>query len=490
MCVHIADAHSHLSIPMRLSSLAVAALLVLAPAARGQGTAARPAAARTRTGRIAGTVSDSVRMKPLAGGALTILKVSPEPLEYFSVTTDAAGRYHVDTLAAGQYEVSFSSPLLDSLQVALPPQRVTLAEGGSATVDFATPSGRTLRAASCPGINVQPGSGAVVGRVTSVETSQPIPGAVVAVSWPDLTLDPATKRPKNEMKSGGVRADSTGLYRLCGVPTAVHLLIQVQRDDRVGSVIELAVPDDAGVAMLDLAYSEKDSRPADEGEVTAADTAKAAPLTGAATVTGVVRGIGGEPIGDVQVQVVDAGTPVRTAGDGRFTIPALPAGSQLLEARKVGYRIGRYPVQMTAGRTATQDIVLTKIITLDSVKIVAQRTLFREFEERRRLNSFGSFLRQEQIERRNPTEVSDLMRAYGFTVTGQGIDTKLYYGRGRKSIILGPCPVNVVIDRVPNQDINLVDPREIAGIEVYKGSAGAPSGYEAACGLVLIWTKH
>ena len=81
------------------------------------------------------------------------------------------------------------------------------------------------------------------------------------------------------------------------------------------------------------------------------------------------------------------------------------------------------------------------------------------------------------------------MRQVGFSVQGEGVTPKLYSGRGRKSIQLGPCPVNVVIDRVPNQDINLLDWDMVGGIEIYRGVGGAPPQYEAGCGLVIIWTK-
>ena len=429
-------------------------------------------------------------MRALARGSVLVTKLSPEPLQYFSLFTDSAGHYRLDSLAAGNYELTFSSARLDSLEVVLSARRIALAEGALARLDFATPSGATLRAASCPGLVLPSGQGAVVGRVTSVETEKPVSDAVIAVSWPDLRIDPVTRRPLPETRSGGVPVDSLGQYRLCGVPTAVHLLIQVQQGARVGSVIELAVPDDAGVSVLNLSYSPKDFRIVEDTVVAVQDTVKLPPLTGAATITGIVRGPGGQPVEDAQVQVVDAAQPVRSDRDGRFTIAGLPGGTQLLEARKVGYRIGRHPVELRAGRTLARDIQLERFITLDSVRIVAQRSMYKEFEERKRMNGFGTYVRADQIERRAPRELSDLMRAYGFVVQGQGIDAKLFSGRGRKSILLGPCAVNVVIDRVQNQDINLLRPEDVGAMEVYRGLGGAPQQYEAGCGLVIIWTKR
>lgn len=265
---------------LRLYSLLAFGLLI------GPGTVAAQA---VRAARIQGVVFDSLKMKPLPGATITVTRLSPEPLEYVTLATDGQGRYQTAPLVAGRYEVAFSSTFLDSLDVQMPAQTVTLADGATATIDFFGPSGGALRAASCPGTPFHPGQGAVVGRVTNLETGQPLSNAVVAVSWPDLRLDPVTRKPSSEMLSGGVQADSVGQYRLCGVPTAIHLLIQVQRNDRVGSVIELAVPDEAGVSVLDLVYSPQDSRSADEapGSAASGDTiakAAAARQTGAASV--------------------------------------------------------------------------------------------------------------------------------------------------------------------------------------------------------------
>lgn len=440
-------------------------------------------------GRIDGVVVDSVAARPVAGAAVVVMRVNPDP-GYFSVVTDGQGRFHVDSLASGTYEITVSTPLLDSLEVALPPRQVALGDGDHVRVDLALPSPATLRAAACPGLQLPAGLGAVVGRVTTVDAAHPLRNTVVAVSWNELRIDPATKRPVSEPRTGGVRSDSLGQYRLCGVPTDNALLIQVQQAEKVGSVIQLIVPADPGVNVLNLSYSEADARVATDSAGPADSIARMQPA-GEAVLSGTIRTEGGRPVADAQVKVVDAGQPVRTDSAGRFMIKGLPAGTQLLEARRVGFRIGRQPVELRAGRTTTQDVRLVQIVTLDSVRVLAQRTTNSQFDDnRRRYAGFGTFVREDAIMRRNPREMTDLMGAYGLRVTGDGFDAKLYYGRGMKSFQLGPCPVNVVIDRVPNQDINLVRPEDVAAMEVYRGSAGAPAQYDAACGLVVIWTKR
>ena len=51
-------------------------------------------------------------------------------------------------------------------------------------------------------------------------------------------------------------------------------------------------------------------------------------------------------------------------------------------------------------RSVTQDVRLQRIVTLDSVLVLARRSRYREFEEHRKRSGFGTFLTEEDIERR------------------------------------------------------------------------------------------
>ena len=54
----------------------------------------------------------------------------------------------------------------------------------------------------------------------------------------------------------------------------------------------------------------------------------------------------------------------------------------------------------------------------------------------------------------------------------------------------GACLTNVVIDGIQHQEINLVDPSNVAAIELYASSAGAPPPYDAFCGVAVLWMKR
>jgi hypothetical protein len=175
---------------------------------------------------------------------------------------------------------------------------------------------------------------------------------------------------------------------------------------------------------------------------------------------------------------------------GRFTLGDLPSGTQVLEVRRIGYLLAQQPVELRSGRSVTQDVRLQRIVTLDSVRVLARRSRYREFEEHRKRSGFGTFLMEEDIERRRPFESSDLFRMIpGFRVSGYGLDAQLLSSRGVTSIMTA-CRVNIVIDGMPYQDINLIHPSSIGAMEVYRPGQPAPVQYDSRCGVIVVWSKR
>ena len=442
-------------------------------------------AASTRLGLLEGTIIDSVRAAPLAGASVSITRVDPRPSLSYSARSDSAGRYRVDGLPPGRYLVGFTSSFLDSLEFPRSPRQVTVAPGHLVRANLAIPSGATLRAAACPGLLLPKKSGAVLGLVTDAETDQPLLDAHVIVAWTELRVDSATRRPVPQQLAGEVKADSLGQYRLCGVPTDSPLLIQLQQKTRVGSAIQLLVPEGTGVVVRHLSFSRDAAR-----VIAALDTARAdsssKSLRGTAILTGVVRGRDGEPLSDAQVRVADTDALALSDAGGRFTLSGLPAGTQLVEARRAGYLIAQQGVELRSGRTVTEDVRLQRIVFLDSIGIVAQRSPYTSFDANRKDNFYGVFLTEDQITERRAAEVADLVRVMAaFRIEGRGMDARVLNAR-RYPL----CEPNIVIDGVQRQSISLLTPNQVGAMEAYWSAAGAPPQFDAGCGVIVLWTRR
>lgn len=477
---------------MRLSISRLAAALLASVITASWLGAQAPA-----TGTIAGTITDSVRAKPAAGATVLLTRLSPEPSELRTTSTDDRGRFRFDTLVAGRYSVAFATDYLDSLSINVPPREVTLAAGRLERVDFATPSGATLRAAACPGLKLSSALGAVVGVVSNADSDGPLGGAQIAVSWSELAVDSALHAVTTP-RGGMVAADSLGHYRLCGVPTDTYLMVQVQDSGRAGSPLTLTVGHEGGVIRRDLSLSFSSARSIaslDSAAAAAArhDTVSAPLLAGTAIVSGVVHGAADQPLPQAEVRIRGAAGMTRTDSAGHFTLTGQPAGSQVLETRHIGFLLSQTPVELRSGRTANASVTLARIISLDSIRVVAQRSRYPEFESRRQSKAGnGHFLDEEQIEHQHAMQASDLLRMVpGFRVEGSGLDTKVFTSHGRfEASSMGPCEANIVVNGIEHQDINLLDPTTIAAIEAYAGPADAPVQYDRPCGVIVVWLKR
>jgi hypothetical protein len=442
-----------------------------------------------RPGRVEGEVTDSLHSRPLAGATVLLTGLAPGSSAFHSVTADNRGRFRFDSVAAGRYAVTLSHPTIDSLELVLPSREIAVAEGERTRVALATPSGATVRARACPGVAVPLRAGAVVGQVTDADTEQALSGATIAVEWNEVGFDRTAVQATSTTRTASVRTDSAGLFRFCGVPTDNWLLLQVQRDGRAGSPVRVSVPVAAGLAVLRLSYSASGSRSLAMDDTLADGTL--APLSGTALLNGVVRTADGQPLSDAVARVLGAAGESRSNRQGEFGLSALPAGTQVLEVRRVGYLAAHAQVELRSGRAVTTDVALRRIVTLDSIRVLAQRPRYRQNTEQLiRRGGAGTYMSEQQIARFPASESSQLFARMGLRVVGTGLDAKVYVQRGLSSIMLGPCPMNVVIDGFPHQDVNLVRPEEIGHIEVYKGPSSAPIEYESACGVVVIWTKR
>ena len=295
------------------------------------------------------------------------------------------------------------------------------------------------------------------------------------------------------------RTDSLGRYRIDSLPAGRYLLEATSalldslrlavgaREVRIaaGETVrfDVALPSDA---TLRAAAVESASRSVAQAPV---DTATGElELIGAASVSGEVRGAAGEPLAGVQLHVRDTRGVATSDSSGRYLITGLPAGPQVLVARRLGYALLEQVVTLREGVRVTADLRLQRSVALDSMRVTALGGRFREFDFNRGANIFGRYLTRDQILRRRPADGADLLfRLGGFTVVGHGDAARIFTKVQMRN--RAPCETNVVVDRVQHRRINDVPPARIVGLEAYEGPSSFTSDYESRCGLIVIWTS-
>ena len=455
--------------------------------------------AQQRFGALEGTVNEKIDSRSVRAASVSLVPVESESSRTISVRPDAKGQFHLDSLPAGRYLVQVSSPTLDSLELSLPPQQLEVAAGRTARLDFTLPSGVTLRDAVCQGLKLTEGKAVVAGRALNADTDRPLSGADIVAAWMHNFIDKRDLKIVSQIRGASVKAGPNGEYRMCGVPSGSVISLQLQHEGRAGTIVRVAVSDEEGAAVRDLSLSPRSSALASALDsaalVLAVDgrdsTRVELNLVGTATLAGEVRSLTGEPVADAEVRVRDARNTAMTDSAGRYVVTGLPAGTQLLVVRKLGYPLVEVPVELRADKRVTRDVLLRRSAVLDTMQVVAGRTQYPEFDRNRRMNTFGQFLTQEEIDRTRATEVADLfIDVLGFSVFGKGTQARIV-----SNAALARHPecrdATIVVNGSPGWTLNNFAPSQIAGIEAYADETFVPARYDgqSKCGVIVIWLR-
>ena len=455
-----------------------------------------------QSGRIEGTVRDSLHAAPLSGASVRAERLGGERDAVFESVTDDRGRFRFGSLPVGRYSVSFASALLDSLEYGGPAPQASVVAGRTARIELAIPSASTLRGIACPGVPFAPRTGALVGHVTDADLERPLAGASVLVAWTAFAVDSAGGALTSEFRSARAAADASGAFHLCGVPTEIPLALQVQHERRAGAVLRVSVATDVGVGVRNISFSAAGSWSLADDVHAASDTAPPPFLRGSALLVGTVSSATGVPVADANVSVAGTGTSALTDARGGFTLNGLPPGSHDVEVRRIGFQLLRHTVELRAGVTVRHDMHLQRVVLLDSVAVVAQRRAYPDFESHRKFATNGRFITDADFDWHHLNSASDILtQVVGFAgkVVGQGSNA---YVPGCTVVVDNMVEPIVPGSTLPGGQLNNVSPSDVGAMEFYPpGSRSAPAQFRLAqpprwgmpsdapgC-VIMIWTK-
>lgn len=454
------------------------------------------AARASAQGSIAGVVYDSLTTHaPLAGATVVLV----EPSRY--ATTDAHGRFRIDSVPAGRYTLGFTHAALEALDLALPTVPVAVVDGRRAAVTLASPSVATVYARLCPEPR-ESETGVILGRVSDVDDHTPLAGATISTDWTEFML--TGSRSSRERVRAAARTDPKGTYLLCGVPTGVPLDVSGELAGFTAGPTSLTL-DSSVIHRVDLAISRRDS--AALGAMAGDSSRRRTSLRGTASLRGVVLGADGRPLRGAEVGVIGLTDSARTDAAGAFHIEGIPAGTRSVQARSIGWL--PTTVSMDFATNGLRDATLSlsrKAQDLSPVAVDGRARSTSPMElsgfETRREHALGSFIIAQDIAKHNFSDLGSILRG----VRGVHIEYLRRNGLpplpiplflGVSDLKSNYCAPNVFLDGSPfigsfDDLTNMVRPPLIRGIEVYDSPGEIPAQYDltssTGCGSIVVWT--
>lgn len=460
---------------LRLLTTAVACLVVTGPLAAQQKTSAAPAApAKRGTSEIRGVVLDSLNGRYLAGADVIVEGAK------VTLVTDSLGKFRIDSLPAGTYQVGVFHPMLDTLGLSLATKPFHVGADSSSFIMLAVPSAGTIIRGACPVRPRAQGTSAVIGHVVDPETLQGVSGVDVSIAWSQLEVSKETgvRRTPHVIRDS---TDAAGAFAICGLPNSMKATLQAKRDKSVTAEIPIELgTEDSELFARTLLLSKADS----------------GVKVGNATLSGRVILEGAPSNAGTRVEVVGTDQIALTNEKGDFTLTKLPAGSHVILARHLGFGAQTVAVDLTPREAQRVSVKLPKFVAEMTPVVVNARVAALDkvgFAQRQR-TGMGFYLGPDQLVNTHPQYLTDILRRVPSLRVNSSSDGEVVSSsRG----VGGSDCVQYFVDDMPWQsveagDINqFVNANEVVAVEVYQAT-NTPAQYSRAgggCTTIVLWTR-
>lgn len=432
-------------------------------------------------------------------------RVDLDGTDYFGIA-DASGRVTISPVLAGRYMARVHTPMMDSLGI---PSAAREVEAHlEAHVDSLTlPTAKSVLASACPPDSIRGAEGMLHGWVKT-QKAQAVPHAPVTITWKDnfgMVKGDDGMHLSYGAKTLLAMTSDGGYWRACGLPQETLFTVQVVSDS--GSDMQVAKLVDAPFAEvnlvlhamvtatheIDLSYGSGRAKPHALVELSITDTRNT-------------------PLPDATLEILPAGgapVVVVTGPTGKALAPNVAPGVITVRARRMGYMEGLVTATVLQGRNTIPIIMgAARSPVLDTVRIVGDRVItarHTDFEERRLSKAATASFTHDDIAKRNPVDVWQMLQAIPSVRISDEKGAKV--ATSTRTLVAGesakPCYLMVAIDGTPRLkspadpafDLRtLPPPDQIYGLEIFAGAASIPLQFAGAgdgkwCGLISIWTR-
>lgn len=215
-------------------------------------------------------------------------------------------------------------------------------------------------------------------------------------------------------------------------------------------------------------------------------------------IAGLVRDSAGSPVRGALVTIAMLQLETRTDTLGAFQFARVPTGATSLLVRRMGYAPQTISHLVSGGSVDSLSLTLTAQPLRLEPMVVSERELRRrlyidEFH-RRRLRGEGHYITREEIESRNTSRLTDVVR----NVPGIRI-MRTRGGNGVRFVSAASMRLNcapmIWLDgqRAPGMELDEITASDIEGIELYSGPSQTPLRFsqnqQSTCGTIVIWTR-